>query len=139
MTTVIIFFLFLGGARGVNPSMSCSAWRAIFALAGLARAIFCHRDGRALDLSQYLPNRLKSLPVPARGPACCLGSRGGEGGERQKEGWPAPKTPNLPQTCPLRAGTCERVFVCDGDREGVKSRRREGDSAVSHKNTCAHT
>lgn len=76
------FFSFLRGR--VYPSPSCSARRAIYALAGLARAIFCHGDGRALDLSQYLPNRLKSLPVPARGPACCLGSRGGERGETER-------------------------------------------------------
>ena len=88
-----------------NLSTLSFCW-SIFALAGLALAIFCHGDGWALLISVFTKRiEVAACPV-AQGPACFLELR------EQEKGWPAPKMPNLSQTCTLQAGTCVCVCVC---------------------------
>lgn len=82
------------------------------------RAIFYHGY-----LLPYLPNRLKSLPVPVHPCARASLPLGAEG--HKERGWPSPKTPNLSQICTLWASTCG--FRQRGREGGGGGARREGE------------
>lgn len=82
-------------------------------------------------LSQYLPNRLKSLPVPVRGPACSQELRDTKNGDGQH-----PKR----LTC-HRFAPSEQAHVCfrQRAREGARERERERAIRQYHIKIHVHT